>query len=278
MFQREYDSENSTYYWYISEKFVKGKKALWRKSTRDNALFLSTAIQLNSSTFRNIFNWIRGNIRIIHSAERHSPSFTAHQYSEKGMASKILDLLQAVDIKIMAMKFDEHEYPSGEFFPIDRVSESAREELVKSLRLKKTEITSFHQSADGILVGLDLNEESDGTQVIFSLAGHWLDVLENGYSLIVDELPNSLHPLALKFLVQLFHDSRINSNNAQLIFTSHETSVMAKNFMHQDQIWLLEKGGAENSVLIPLSDYKIRDASKFQKAYLDGRYGGGFQS
>lgn len=44
--------------------------------------------------------------------------------------------------------------------------------------------------------------------------------------------------------------------------------------MHQDQIWLLEKGEAEISMLIPLSDYKIRDISTFQKAYLDGRYGG----
>ena len=124
------------------------------------------------------------------------------------------------------------------------------------------------------LFGLDLTEESDGSQVIFSLAGPWLDVLDNGYTLIVDELHNSLHPHALKFLIQLFHDPKFNSNNAQLIFTSHETSVMTKDFMHQDQIWLLEKSDADNSMLIPLSDYKVRDVSTFQRAYLDGRYGG----
>ena len=122
---------------------------------------------------------------------------------------------------------------------------------------------------------LDWNfrEESDGSRVVFSLAGPWLDVLENGYTLIVDELHNSLHPLALKFLVNLFHNPQTNSGNAQLIFTSHVTSVMSKGFMHQDQVWLVEKDDMESSVLFPLSNYNVRDVSAFQKAYLDGRFG-----
>ncbi len=82
-----------------------------------------------------------------------------------------------------------------------------------------------------------------------------------------------LSEVQFKFLVNLFHDPKINKNNAQLIFTSHDTSVMTKGFMHQDQVWFLEKGDAENSLLFPLSDYKVRDVSAFQKAYLDGRYG-----
>ena len=49
---------------------------------------------------------------------------------------------------------------------------------------------------------------------------------------------------------------------------------MTKNFMHQDQVWLAEKDETESSQLIPLSDFKVRDISNFQKAYLDGRYGG----
>ena len=132
---------------------------------------------------------------------------------------------------------------------------------------------SFHQGTDGELVEFDMREESEGSRVLFSIAGPWLDVLKNGHTLVVDELHNSLHPLALKFLVGLFHDSRFNTGNAQLIFTSHETSIMTKGFMHPDQVWLLEKGNAGNSLLFPLSDYKVRDVSAFQKAYLDGRYG-----
>ena len=154
------------------------------------------------------------------------------------------------------------------------LSDAARENIKKSLKGKKTfNITSFHQGSDESLVGLDFPEESDGSQVVFSIAGPWLDVLDNGYTLVVDELHNSLHPHALKFLVNLFHDSVMNRTNAQLIFTSHETSVMSKAFMHQDQVWLVEKDETESSRLTTLSDYKVRDVSSFQKAYLDGRYG-----
>ena len=274
LFQREFDLETSTYYWNISKKYVKGEKELWKISTRENALFLSTAILLNSTAFKNIFDWIRSSLRIIHSASRLSPAFTVHQCLEKGRESKILDLIQAADIKIRSMNFDEQELHLRDAFPTDTTAESARDELKNRKQGKKlVKITSLHQGADGKPIGLDFNEESEGTKVIFSLAGPWFDVLENGYTLIIDELHNSLHPHALKFLIQLFHDPKINSNNAQLIFTSHETSVMTKDFMHQDQIWLLEKGEAENSMLIPLSDYKVRDVSTFQKAYLDGRYG-----
>ncbi len=275
LFQREYDSENSTYYWKISKKYVKGEKELWKKSTRDNALFLSTAIQLKSTAFKNVFDWIQGSLRVIRSANRLSPSFTLRQMIDKGKESRILDLVQANDIRIKSIKCDEQDLCLSDIFSANLISESMQDDFRKQIQGKKrVNVTSVHQDADGEPVEMDFKEESDGTQVIFSLAGPWVDVLENGHTLIVDELHNSLHPHALNFLVRLFHNPQINSKNAQLIFTSHETSVMGKDFIHQDQIWFLEKGDAENSKLIPLSDYKVRDVSTFQKAYLNGRYGG----
>ena len=139
--------------------------------------------------------------------------------------------------------------------------------------MKTFQIKSYHQGADGKLIPLDFEEESDGTKVVFSVAGPWLDVLKNGYTLVIDELHNSLHPHALKFLVSMFQNPEINISNAQLIFTSHETSVMTKDFIHQDQVWFVEKDNADSSELFPLSDYKVRDVAAFQKLYLNGRYG-----
>ena len=274
LFQREYDSNAGTYYWNISKKNVKGEKELWKKSTRDNALFLSTAIQLNSTAFKNVFDWIQNNLRVIESPDRLSPSFTVQQIVSEQRSENILGFLQAVDIRIKSIEIEEKGSHLSDLVPTEILSDEARSEIRKSMQgKKKFKIMSFHQGTNGELVELDIHEESDGSRVVFSLAGPWLDVLENGYTLIIDELHNSLHPLALKFLVGLFHDPNFNTANAQLIFTSHETSVMKKGFMHQDQVWLLEKGDAENSLLFPLSNYKVRDVSTFQKAYLDGRYG-----
>ncbi len=272
LFQREYDAEEGAYAWNISKTNVKGEKELWKKSTRDNALFLSTAVQLKAETFREPFNWFQNYLRIVESPERLSPSFTIHQCAEEGWKEKVLNLLQAVDIKIKNIDFDVREIAPGEL-PSDFLKNAPDEVRNSKDPIKAIQIKSYHQGADGKLVSFDFKDESDGTQVVFSIAGPWLDVLKNGYTLVIDELHNSLHPHALKFLINLFHDPEINTNNAQLIFTSHETSVMAKGFMHQDQVWLVEKDDAESSKLIPLSDYKVRDVSAFQKAYLDGRYG-----
>ena len=277
LFQREYDSESGIYHWHVSKKHVKGEKELWKKSTRDNALFISTAIQLKSAAFKHIFDWIQRNLRIIKSPDRLSPSFTIHQIQNYGKKESVIQFLQAVDIGIKSVEIEEKAFTlrdAEEIFSKNILPRKLRDSMRKSLERGTVYKTNFyHQGTDGELVGLDIHEESDGSQVLFSLASSWLDVLENGYTLIVDELHNSLHPLALRFLVGLFHGSRYNTGNAQLIFTSHETSVMTKGFMHQDQVWFLEKGDMGNSLLFPLSDYKVRDVSAFQKAYLDGRYG-----
>lgn len=275
LFQREYDDEENQYHWYVNDTHVKGQKTLWKDSTRHNALFLSTAIQLNSESLRAPFDWIQRYLRIMTSPERLSHSFTAKKCHEDGWKDKVLSLLNSTDIRIDDIETDSKElvFDDADF---EILSPEARAQLNEQLKKSKAfrySVKTYHTDKKGHKIAFDLHEESDGSQLIFSLAGPWLDVLENGYTLIVDELHNSLHPNALKFLVKMFHDPEINKNNAQVIFTSHETSVMSKGFMHQDQIWFLEKCDLGATKLYPLSDYDVRDVTAFQKAYLDGRYG-----
>src|SRR5215213_9863274 len=78
--------------------------------------------------------------------------------------------------------------------------ESLREELTKDLRGKTIrKLMTGHKTANGVIY-LELSEESDGTQVLFALAGPWLDTLKTGKTLIIDELSNSLHPLVVELL------------------------------------------------------------------------------
>ena len=274
LFEREFDAESCEYYWYISKRYVKGEKKVWKNSTRDNALFLSTAIQLKSKPFKDIFDWIQQNLKIIAHADRMSGSFTAHQILTEGWTNKIGNLLQSVDTGIKSIQVAEKVVEINKYLQSDSNLQKLSDEIKnKGGNLIIYEVKAFHQGKDGSLVELDLKEESAGIQLIFNLAGPWLDVLTNGYTLVVDELNNGLHPIALKFLVNLFHDPDINMQNAQLIFTSHETSIMAKGFVHQDQVWFFEKGANENSKLFPLSDFKVKELKTFQKAYNDGRFG-----
>jgi len=274
LFQREYDSEINAYHWYVGKVHVKGEKELWKKSTRDNALFVSTAIQLKSAAFKEVFDWIQRSLHVVTSPDRLSPSFTIHQILNNDEKESVLNFLQAVDIGVKSVEINEKEFPIEDLYQRGMISGKLPAEVRKSIKQGKVYETKFiRQGKNGELVGFNIGEESDGSRVLFSLASPWLDVIRNGYTLIIDELHNSLHPLALKFLVNLFHDSSYNTKNAQLVFTSHETSVITKGFMHQDQVWFIEKADAGYSLLFPLSDYKVRDVSAFQKAYLDGRFG-----
>ena len=100
----------------------------------------------------------------------------------------------------------------------------------------------MHPSSDiGKDVALDFDEESAGTRKLFELAGPWLDVLEKGLVIFVDELDSSLHPHLVRFLLNLIHNPETNPRNAQLIFNIHDTSVLDQMIMRRDQVWFVEK-------------------------------------
>ncbi|BBU68023.1 hypothetical protein ICHIJ1_03570 [Fluviibacter phosphoraccumulans] len=90
----------------------------------------------------------------------------------------------------------------------------------------------------------------------------------------IDELHDNIHPKMVKFLVDLFHNSETNPKNAQLIFTTHETSILNQEDFRRDQIWFCEKDASQASKLYPLTDFSPRKGRENLEAnYLAGRYG-----
>ncbi len=118
-------------------------------------------------------------------------------------------------------------------------------------------------------------DESQGTHRFFAVAGPLLDALANGAFVVVDELDASMHPLLTRRLLELFQSPDANSNGAQMLFTTHDTSLLDQDLFRRDQIWLAEKcDGA--STLFSLADIRppIRNTESFLRNYLTGRYGG----
>jgi uncharacterized protein len=270
-FTRSFDQESEEYKWYVNPS-IHGSRRLWQESTRDNALFFSTAVQLKSIVLKDPFEWMQKFFRVVGSTDRLTKSFSTIQCIEGGKKGTIIDFLKSVDIGISDMRFEE------ESFSVDALPSNLPDSLKKQLKQEFSEskvisVHSVHQLPGEDEVVFEFDEESAGTRALFTISGPWLDSLENGYVVVIDELHNSLHPHALRFLVSLFHDPEKNPRNAQLIFTSHDASILAGRFMHRDQIWLVEKDEKESSQLFPLSDFKPRDAESFEKGYLGGRYG-----
>lgn len=124
---------------------------------------------------------------------------------------------------------------------------------------------------------LDFRVESKGTQTLFRLAIPLLRVLNQGSMILIDELESSLHPLIGNYIVNLFNNPETNPKNAQLIFTTHDTNLLAPTLgespLRRDQIWFTEKDAKGETKLYPLTDFKPRKEENLERGYLQGRYG-----
>lgn len=270
-FSRVWNEKLQDYDWNYSNYFL-GEKQVWQKSTRNNALFLSTAIQLNNKQLRPVYEWFEKKLSML-GAGGVGVGFTSMLCEDNDEKKQTLDFLKAADLGI-----NDLEVKSELFDPAslpDDMPAPLKEIFTKEMKDHKVvEVSTVHFTDTGDKVVFDLEEESDGTKRFFEFAGPWINCLKKGNVLFVDELNNHLHPKLVEFLVSLFHDSKINTKNAQLVFTTHETSILNQNMFRRDQIWFCEKEHQKGTRLFPLSDFNPRkDRENLELAYLSGRYG-----
>jgi AAA15 family ATPase/GTPase len=122
---------------------------------------------------------------------------------------------------------------------------------------------------------LDFKDESHGTKTLYILGGKVLSTIEKGGVLIVDELDTSLHPFLTKMIVMIFQSEKINKKNAQLIFTTHDVSLLDRELIRKDQIWFTEKDEKGVTDMYSLQDFEgLREDTPFEKWYLAGKFGG----
>lgn len=118
---------------------------------------------------------------------------------------------------------------------------------------------------------LNLYNESAGTIKAIVIFIYAKITIWSNASLFIDELNNKLHPLLLKFIVNLFCAGK---SRAQLIYTTHDTTLMDRKFFRRDQVWFVQKDESGHSELSSLAEFKIRSDASFEKDYLAGVYGG----
>lgn len=174
--------------------------------------------------------------------------------------TRALALLRMADLGIDDVVFDEQEvvYAAG--------PDSTQTRMQRRMRL-------LHRTGDE-RVPLDFDAESEGTRTWYQLIGPVLTVLKAGSLLLFDELDASLHPTLSVQLIRLFHDPVTNPLGAQLIFTSHDTSLL--NYLNRDEVWLTEKteeGATRLGALAEFAGERVRKSQNLEKAYLHGRFG-----
>ena len=165
----------------------------------------------------------------------------------------MLDMIQEMDLDIVDFRVEEKENDKIEVF---------------TKHLVDNEETEF-----------SLSDESSGTKKLFGLLPFIATSLLAGTALVIDELDAKIHPVLLRHIIMMFNDMNINRHKAQLIFTSHDLSTMNSEVFRRDEIWFVAKGKSQNSKLYSLVEFKnekgnsVRKDAKFDKQYLEGKYG-----
>jgi predicted ATPase len=230
---------------------VKDRSQLQRR-TRPNALLLSTAGTDNHPQLSPLFHWFRRNLWLINPEDEREQreAFTTRELSGN-RAQRINDLLRVADLGITGAEVVQDRGRGG------------------TVRLT-------HRAAGGE-VAFDWHEESFGTRSWFALLGPLLLALDEGAVLLVDELDASLHPRFAAEVVRLFHDPQANPRGAQLVFTSHDPSLLATpsggRLLEPGQVWLTEKDEDGATELYPLTAASPGEGEDLMRSYLAGAFG-----
>ncbi|MEN4041426.1 MAG: AAA family ATPase [Anaerolineaceae bacterium] len=256
--------------WYFGRN-LKGKNNQVAELTRPDVLFLSNAAKFNHRQLGRVFEWFQKSLRVI-DADRLNPYLYTYSAAlaknDRQAQERIRRLLAVADFGISDFEVREETYTEKDL-PDDMPAE-LRSQIINR---KHLDVYMRHPIGEKSEVAFPLEEESNGTQRLFALSGPLVDVLDNGWTLFVDELDASLHPLLVRYLVELFHNQQINRRGAQLIFNTHDTTLMDGCLFRRDQIWFVEKDRQGCSHLYPLLDYSPRKDEALAKGYLLGRYG-----
>jgi AAA15 family ATPase/GTPase len=195
------------------------------------------------------------------------------QQDEK-LKKQLDKLIRIADTHIEQIKIEEK---SVDFEFDDDVPEEIKKILISD---NKYELFALHKTfRDGLLEGETnfpfFQKESIGTITLYGIGALILFILNKGDILVIDEIDNSLHPQLCKFLIKLFHHPLTNPHNAQLIFASHETTLLDRELLRKDQIWFTEKNKYGETQLFSVHDFdKVKGDEPFDRWYMQGKFGG----
>lgn len=218
---------------------------------------------------RDIYNYFRKNINIQHKEQVLRLAY----WDDKPHLKRITNsFLKEADLGIDSFDYETTELP--EHIKITEEMPSRLKRILMN-EFSRREVF-YHTDEKNNLVKFSKDMESSGTQRLFELIPAILEILINGEVLLIDEIENSFHPHIAKMLVKIFNDPTLNINNAQLIYTTHDLSLMTSDLLRKDQIYLTEKSISDGSTYFTLEDFdsSLKDNSPFSKWYNEGKLGG----
>lgn len=238
--------------WTFGNSVVRAKVDVLRDLTRQNTLFLSVAGRSEVDAARPAFDWFeRSPLFSDPRGEFDANSVGQFIGRSKQHQQSLVELVRAADLGIRDIRLQPD-----------------------PLRTSGSDVVFVHGDSQ---VVLKAGDQSHGTLASLRLLTAALTALEHGLVLCVDEIDASLHPMLTARLIELFRHVQTNPRQAQLIFTTHDATLLGSSFgediLARDEVWFMEKGADGGSTLFALSDFHPRKEENTERRYLGGSYG-----
>lgn len=268
-----FERTNTIEYRYTKSNETKLKQ--YEEKTSANKLFLTTATNWNCELTKEAYMWFANSIDTYNDTSFMMSPYVLETLDKGGesLQSFITSLLKTADINISGYNIDSEIKDT----PDELQLSSFPGNLPFPPKMKSYTLNTNHRistNKDIQEYSLPFDAESEGTKRIFIFAPIIKEALEKGRTIIVDEIDNSLHPLFLEYLINLFNNKETNPNCAQLIFNTHSVEMLSLDLLRRDQIYFVEKHTEDGSTeLYSLDEFSPRKTENIRKGYLQGRYG-----
>jgi len=261
-FGRQFDPVMGTEAWMpFSSKFC-GPREMWRKSTKPQSLFLSTASRLAAGQLRPLMHWFEHQLDIVLSSDMAHPNALARRLHDDVFKANFLAILRAADFPVADVRVIEGESSARAARAPPRVADA------------RPSIEFMYAHPGMPPVWLDSTRDSSGTQRLVALLIPLLDGLEKDRFVAIDEFDAHLHPVIARFLVQVINYSTATHRRVQVLLVTHNTTLMDLDILRRDELWLMETDKTHASRLTALIEQGPRRHELVAKTYIRGRYGG----
>lgn len=273
LYTRNVEAEEEYYF----SRTLEGSNKQIQTITRPNTLFISAAAKSGHALLSEISAYFRQHITIKLTSSFERDNDLAKQLSaDTELLQGAMKYLMNADTGIADVQLHKHEFPESErteleelFKVLAKVAPSAKMQAPKD----HTTIKLGHHTKDGKVKYLDFSNESLGTRYLFSLLPAMLKALRHGHVLVLDEITTSLHTTLSRNLVSIFEDRQTNPLGAQLIFSTHDTNLLAPGVLRRDEIWFTEKSSEGATAVYPLTEFKTKNTDNIERGYVLGRFG-----
>jgi AAA15 family ATPase/GTPase len=246
-----------------------------------NQLFLSRGDIEGNKELKEVYSFFSNHLFVHQLTETEYTDFLTKMYANflfqnkeeemQKVIEKILHETQTGILGIESSLVDMSKFP----FPED-IAQELKDKIFEQL---KFELRTRHKLFNGLVeIGektVSLKEESTGTRKLLGLSPIILNALEDGDTLIIDEMNTSMHTEITSWLIDLFNNTETNPNNAQLIITAHDMVLLHRDLYDRDQIFVVEKNKFGASEMYSFADITgLRPNNKLSDYYETGRLGG----